>query len=133
MWRKKAPYLTNFGIVPHFLSLLTDCVKDLKDGYVLLFNESLNKNQKKQLDAHLFFWDADNVSSCYFGTEFMGHATEDDLLRDLDHITEGLPIIITNVFIDIGFVLLFDESLNKKNQKRQLGMEYFKCPWMVHL
>ena len=89
---KKASYLTNFGIAPHFLSLLTDRVKDLKDGYVLLFDESLNnKNQKKQLDAHLRFWDADNVSSRYFGTEFMGHGTADDLMRDLDHITEGLP------------------------------------------
>ena len=37
------------------------------------------------------FWDADNVSICYIGTEFMGHATANDLLRDLDRITEGLP------------------------------------------
>lgn len=89
---KKAAYLSNFGIAPHFLSLLTDRVKSLKDGYVLLFDESLNnKNQKKQLDAHVRFWDADSVSTRYFGTEFMGHATADDLMRDLDHITEELP------------------------------------------
>jgi hypothetical protein len=87
---KKAAYLSNFGIAPHFLSLLTDRVKGLKDGYVLLFDESLNnKDQKKQLDAR--FWDGDNISSRYFGTEFMGHATAEDLMRDLDHITEGLP------------------------------------------
>lgn len=50
---KKASYLTCFGIAPHFKSLLKEKVKS-SDGYVLLFDESLNHElQKKQMDFHV--------------------------------------------------------------------------------
>jgi len=45
----KTAYLTKFGIMPHFKSLLTQKVAD-SDPFVLLFDESLNKNQMKLMD-----------------------------------------------------------------------------------
>ena len=49
----KCMYLCSFGLAPHFLSLLYDKVKD-QDGYVLLFDESMNGiTPTKQMDFHV--------------------------------------------------------------------------------
>ena len=45
----KTAYLTKFGIMPHFKSLLAQKVAD-SGPFVLLFDEGLNKNQMKQMD-----------------------------------------------------------------------------------
>ena len=52
----KVSYLCTFGLAPYFKSLLTKNV-NREDGYVLLFDETLNvKNKMKQMDVHVRFW-----------------------------------------------------------------------------
>lgn len=75
----KARYLATFGLGPYFKLLMKQKIKDA-DAYVLLFDESLNKSMKmKQLDIHARIFDNDIVTTRYVGSEFMGHATADDL------------------------------------------------------
>ena len=56
---KNHGYLWNFGITAHFKQLLKNAVAD-QHGYVLLFDESLNKKtHNKQMDIHCRFWGND--------------------------------------------------------------------------
>ena len=58
----KASYITSFGLGPHFQSLINKRI-NASDGYVLMFDESLNKELgSKQLDLHMRYWDGDQVS-----------------------------------------------------------------------
>ena len=88
---KKAAYLTTFGIAPHFRRLLSEQLKDQDAGYVLLFDESLNnKTQNKQMDIHLRIWSNQTVVTRYYISEFMGHATAEDLMSVFCSATQGL-------------------------------------------
>ncbi|KAF3857404.1 hypothetical protein F7725_009263, partial [Dissostichus mawsoni] len=59
----KVAYLTTFGIGPHFSSTMKAKAKK-ESGYVLLFDESLNREMKKsQLDIHIRFWNDNQVNS----------------------------------------------------------------------
>ena len=81
----KCARIACYGIAPHFKNLLVESVNH-EDNFVLLFDESLNfQNQKTQLDVHIRTWHGDKVSSCYFGSEFLGHADAKSLL---DHIAK---------------------------------------------
>lgn len=65
----------------------------LKNGYALLFDESLNrKTQTKQKDVHLEsrFWDNDAITTRYFNSEFMGHSTAEDMVEVFHKSTEAL-------------------------------------------
>ena len=56
---KKVSYPTSFGIAPYFKSHLKEKVKS-PDGYVLLFDDSLNHElQKKHMDFHVRNWNPD--------------------------------------------------------------------------
>ena len=82
----KSMYLSCYGIAPYFKSLLERHVKE--DSFVLLFDESLNKEmQMKQLDIHLRFWNDNIVQSRYFDSQFLGHATS---LHLLDSCTDSV-------------------------------------------
>lgn len=82
---KKMAYLTVFGITPYFLDILKEKANK-EDAFVLLFDESLNtKNQCKQLDCLIRFWCDGKVSSRYYSSDFLGHATADVLF---DKISE---------------------------------------------
>lgn len=87
----KSSYLTVFGIAPYFKSLVMERIKSAQNGYVLLFDESLNqKTQSKQMDIHVRFWDNDVVATRYFSSEFMGHSTAEDMVEVFHKSTEGL-------------------------------------------
>ena len=87
---KKASYLTCFGIAPYFKSLLKEKVKS-SDGYVLLFDESLNHElQKKQMDFHVRVWNDDKVETRYYNSEFLGHASAEDMLEKFHSCKENL-------------------------------------------
>ena len=63
---KKASYLSCFGIAPYFKSLLKEKVKS-SNGYVLLFDETLNHElQKKQMDFHVRIRNHDKVETHYY-------------------------------------------------------------------
>ena len=49
--------------------------------FVLLFDESINsKKQCKQMDVHLRYWIGEEVGIRYYHSEFMGHATADNMV-----------------------------------------------------
>ena len=64
--------------------------KRLKDSeFVLLFDESLNKElQKKQLDMFVRLWDHDRVSSRYLISDFLGHGFATDLVDSFESKVE---------------------------------------------
>ena len=64
---------------------------DMEDSFVLLFDESLNFITKnKQLDVFVCFWDGNRVVSRYWMSQFLGHATSEDLLEHFNKTTETL-------------------------------------------
>lgn len=85
----KSAYISKFGLAPHFKQLLSNKLKN--DDYVLLFDESLNdKTQSKQCDFYIRHWDGDKVMSRFFDSQFMGHATANDLKKTYEKSTEEL-------------------------------------------
>jgi hypothetical protein len=80
----KARYMTVYGLGPYFLSELKKSVRGKK--FVLLFDESLNKkNQEKQLDLFIRFWDSTEncVVTRFWDSKFMGHASAVDLMKSI--------------------------------------------------
>lgn len=74
---KTTSYMVNYGIAPYVKLQLLEKVKT-DSGYVLLFDESLNKQlQLKQMDVHIRFLDsvANKVTTHYLDSAFMGHGT----------------------------------------------------------
>ena len=87
---RKCAYLCCFGLAPHFKQLLSDKIKN-EDGFVLLFDESLNhKCKTKQMDIHVRLWDGDHVTTRYYGSQFMGHATATDMVGHFKEATAQL-------------------------------------------
>jgi len=82
---RKAAYLATFGIAPHFSSLMKAKIKK-ESEYVLLFDESLNREIKKsQLDMHVRFWDGNQVKSRYLTSFFMGHHTAEQMHEKVEN------------------------------------------------
>ena len=89
---KKCSYIACFGMAPYFGKLLKEKV-DMEDSFVLLFDESLNFITKnKQLDVFIRFWDSNRVVSRYWISQFLGHATSEDLLEHFNKATETLDL-----------------------------------------
>ena len=75
----KTSYLTVFGIAPVFSKLL---INSIQDNFVILFDESLNKkSQVKQMDIHVRSFIDDRVTTRFFGSTFLGHATAEDMVE----------------------------------------------------
>ena len=56
-------------------------MKAVKGYFTILPDESLNKKcQAKQMDIHVRFWEDDKVVTPYFGSQFLGHATANDMV-----------------------------------------------------
>jgi len=82
-WKNGKKSEVFFGIAPYLRTFLLSKVKPA-NGYVLLFDESLNSNlQSKQLDIHICFWEGSQVSSNFYASEFLGHADKDSLHEKL--------------------------------------------------
>ena len=79
--RKRHLILLVLGLFHTFKSLLKEKIKS-SDGYVLLFDESLNHElQKRQMDFHVRVWNDDKVETRYYNSEFLGHASAEDMLE----------------------------------------------------
>lgn len=67
-----------------------------RDGsFVLLFDESLNKNQMKQMDYHIRVWDHREVKTRklrHYGSDFLAHVTFDDMVDSFQHCAAALPL-----------------------------------------
>lgn len=107
-------YLVTFGLAPRFLDMLQSKVRASSDsGYVLLFDESLNKEcQMKQLDIMIRLWHDSQIETRYLTSEFLGHATAKD-------VTERFESVFTQ------------HRLNKANLL-QLGMDGPNVNWSIY-
>ncbi|KAL6459284.1 hypothetical protein MHYP_G00327560 [Metynnis hypsauchen] len=93
--RDKTAYLVRFGLAPYIKKQLISRVNE--DSFVIMFDESLNRTTKnKQLDLHVRYWTTDetgtHVQSRFFGSQFMGHSTADDLLERFKEGTKELKL-----------------------------------------
>ena len=89
----KSSYIINHGVAPHFKSLLSQKVKCEPSEFVLLFDESMNsKTQNKQMDFHVRIWEGAEVRTRYYHSEFMGHATAEDMITTFETGTSDLDL-----------------------------------------
>ena len=83
--RNRCSYFVNFGIAPHFKTMLLHNVQKLPFFYVS-FDEYLNKVlQNEQLDIQVRFWDENSVQAKtrYFDSQFSLRPNADNLLESL--------------------------------------------------
>lgn len=77
--KAKTRYVVAFGLAPYFKKQLIAEVQ-CSGTFIVMFDESLNHTTKnKQLDIHVRFWK--NVQLRFYGSQFLGHVTTQDLLR----------------------------------------------------
>ncbi|XP_077545839.1 uncharacterized protein LOC144158676 [Haemaphysalis longicornis] len=90
---KKCAYVACHGLGPYFSSSLQQEIEKA-DCYVVLFDESANDFlHQKQMDVHIRYWDSSQrVTTKYFTSVFMGHATADDIQEKLLNSLEQLPL-----------------------------------------
>jgi hypothetical protein len=77
MSKKKAAYLISDGLGPYFQKLFRN---DISHGsvpyYTIYFDETTNRQVKKQMDVHVGYWSDvfHKVTIVYIGSAFLGHA-----------------------------------------------------------
>ena len=97
----KLKYLTNFGIAPHFKSILLENIKE-SPCFVLSYDESLNPmTQSCEMDLLVRFFDEtkESVKTRYLDSQFLGHGTSIDLKKNLDKSVQDLN---PNKLIQVG-------------------------------
>ena len=100
MSHTKLGYLINYGIAPYFHVKLMDELLPkgprLQPRFSSCFDESLNKVCfSKQMDIHIIHFNEETkrVSCDYLGSQFMGHGTADDIMKDFQKAHKDLDII----------------------------------------
>ncbi len=77
----KAMYLICFGLSVCLTKSLIDKILH-NDGYILIFDETLNRElQKKYMDLLIGLWKGSEIQTSYFDSQFMGHAAAVDILK----------------------------------------------------
>ncbi|RXN05329.1 hypothetical protein ROHU_033474 [Labeo rohita] len=90
--KDKSRYVAAFGLAPYFKKELIAEVKS-SGPFVVMFDESLNHTTKnKQLDLHVRFWKNNHVQSRFYGSQFLGHATAQDLLHHFKEFVQDLDL-----------------------------------------
>ncbi|KAK0067710.1 hypothetical protein Bpfe_002551, partial [Biomphalaria pfeifferi] len=122
--KDKISYLVSFGLGPYFQDLLKVKLKTVNDGFVLLYDESLNRElNKKQMDMHVRYWDTDKVVTRYYGSAFLGHATAQDMHEKLCenfHFDGKSVVQISMDGPNVNWALfkLLSEDLQKASEKK---------------
>jgi hypothetical protein len=83
-----------YGLAPYFHGSLLQSVQKCS-SFVLCFDEAMNKiSQSGQMDIVIRFWDdnRNEVSSRYFGSAFLGHATAECLLASFKTTMKELSL-----------------------------------------
>ncbi|XP_056262502.1 uncharacterized protein LOC130188267 isoform X3 [Pseudoliparis swirei] len=90
--KDKTTYVATFGLAPYIKKELITEVQQCS-AFVIMFDETLNQTTKnKQLDLHVRYWINDHVQSRFFGAQFMGHATAQDLLQHFKECVQQLDL-----------------------------------------
>ena len=82
----KTGYIALFGIAPYYKKQVIQEVKD-QANYTLLFDESFNKDLKKQqLDVYVRIWDVNRVMTKYVTSAFLGHTRAVDMMEVIEPV-----------------------------------------------
>ncbi len=120
--KDKTAYIARFGLADF---IKRDLISKVTGPFVLMFEESLNRtSKKKQLDLHVRFWEGGQVQSRYLGSQFMGHATAEDLMK---HVKVSKCFIIKNNYCHV-YSFFFFSSLAEE----WLGLPFFCIKWIIH-
>ncbi|XP_063731263.1 uncharacterized protein LOC134858940 isoform X2 [Eleginops maclovinus] len=88
--RDKTSYILRFGVAEF---VKKELISKVTGPFVIMFDESLNHaTKRKQLDLHVRYWDDGQVQSRYLGSQFMGHATANDLLKEIKECAGHLDL-----------------------------------------
>ncbi|XP_063736841.1 uncharacterized protein LOC134862726 isoform X2 [Eleginops maclovinus] len=88
--RDKTSYILRFGVAEF---VKKELISKVTGPFVIMFDESLNHaTKRKQLDLHVRYWDDGQVQSRYVGSQFMGHATANDLLKEIKECAGHLDL-----------------------------------------
>ncbi|KAI8728123.1 hypothetical protein BgiBS90_038070 [Biomphalaria glabrata] len=129
----KVAYLITFGLGPHFHQLLKDSLTCSEDGFVLLFDEALNKELgKKQLDVHVRYWENDKVVTRYFNSAFLGHASAQNLFEKLQQQLDVNASKVVQISMDgpnVNWALhrLLSEDLQKQVSSNYKYIDIGSC------
>lgn len=90
----KMSYILTFGLAPYFHNnLLRAMLESAK--VTVCFDEAFNRiSQRGQMDITVKFWNnnTNQVSSRYFGSSFMGHASADCVLQSFKEAVKEIPL-----------------------------------------
>ncbi|GBN85613.1 hypothetical protein AVEN_188544-1 [Araneus ventricosus] len=77
---RKVAYEIFHGLGPYFSAKISKSIQSCS-FFTLLFDETLNESNKKQLDIHVRFWDCElnAIQQSYVGSEMLFHATASDI------------------------------------------------------
>ena len=118
---RKTSYICVFGLAEHFKEML---MKSVKGYFTILFDESLNKkSQSKQMDIHVRFWEGNKVITRYFGSQFLGHATANDMVKHFEESVVNSGLLVSN----LAQISMDGPSVNWKffaDMKKKLSDDY---------
>lgn len=82
---RKVSYAISHGLGPYFLKQITDLFQQESPFFTLMYDETVNEQQLKQLDLHIRFWNLkeDSISERYIGSELLGHARALDIFSSI--------------------------------------------------
>ena len=125
MSHTKLGYLINYGIAPYFHVKLMDELLPkgprLQPRFSSCFDESLNKVCfSKQMDIHIIHFNEETkrVSCDYLGSQFMGHGTADDIMKDFQKAHKDLDIINNLVQLSMDVPNVYWAFLRKLKEFR---------------
>lgn len=101
--RDKTAYIIRFGVAEF---VKNDLITKVSGPFVIMFDESFNcTTKKKQLDLHIRYWDDGQVHSRYLGSQFMGHATANDLMKEVK-VSYVLILAVKNCIKSVNTILI---------------------------
>ncbi|XP_050974815.1 uncharacterized protein LOC127170690 isoform X1 [Labeo rohita] len=80
--KDKTSYIARFGVADF---IKRDLISKVTGPFVLM-------SKMKQLDLHVRFWESGQVQSRYLGSQFMGHATAEDLMKHVKECVDPLDL-----------------------------------------
>lgn len=86
----KCTYIVSLGMAPYFQGLLISDIRKA-DCFLVSFDECLNTvTQEEQMDLVIRIWKDNQVSTRYFGSQFLKHTRTSDLIGSFKAGISGL-------------------------------------------
>jgi hypothetical protein len=124
----KMAYMISFGLAPYYHSQLVRSVQKC-NRFVICFDEAMNRiAQRGQMDVVIRYWDdgKNEVSSRFFGSAFMGHATAQCILDSFKEtlnevsLSSLLQVSMDGPAVNWKFLDLLSKNLSDDMNTNQL-------------